>query len=77
MKTLEQHLIQYARYHRDKRNILTHFAGIPLIVFAVLALTSLPQWQLNMPMVGNTMLTPAMVIWALSYLCFLYMRSLD
>ena len=28
-------LVQYARYHRDRRNILTHFVGIPLIVFAI------------------------------------------
>jgi uncharacterized membrane protein YGL010W len=28
-------LCQYARYHRDRRNIATHFVGIPLIVFAV------------------------------------------
>ncbi len=26
---------QYAEYHRDKRNIATHFVGIPLIVFAI------------------------------------------
>lgn len=26
---------QYAQYHRDKRNIATHFIGIPLIVFAI------------------------------------------
>jgi len=26
---------QYAEYHRDKRNIVTHFVGIPLIVFAI------------------------------------------
>jgi len=26
---------QYAQYHRDKRNIVTHFVGIPLIVFAL------------------------------------------
>ena len=26
---------QYAQYHRDKRNIATHFVGIPLIVFAI------------------------------------------
>jgi len=26
---------QYAQYHRDKRNIVTHFVGIPLIVFAI------------------------------------------
>lgn len=35
MKTVTQHLIAYAAYHRDKRNIATHFAGIPMIVVAV------------------------------------------
>ena len=28
-------MVQYAAYHRDKRNIATHFVGIPVIVFAV------------------------------------------
>lgn len=28
-------LAQYAAYHRDRRNIATHFVGIPLIVFAI------------------------------------------
>ena len=27
-------MVQYAMYHRDRRNIATHFVGIPLIVFA-------------------------------------------
>ncbi|HEX4782565.1 MAG TPA: Mpo1-like protein [Usitatibacter sp.] len=35
MKSLEENLTQYAAYHRDRRNIATHFAGIPMIVFAV------------------------------------------
>lgn len=35
MKTLEQQLGNYAAYHRDRRNIVTHFIGIPMIVFAV------------------------------------------
>ncbi len=40
MQTLERYLAQYAACHRDRRNIATHFAGIPMIVFAVvLALT--------------------------------------
>lgn len=30
-----QLLTQYATYHRDRRNILTHFVGVPLIVFAI------------------------------------------
>jgi uncharacterized membrane protein YGL010W len=44
MKTLEQNLIQYAAYHRDSRNILTHFVGIPLIVLAVVVLLSRPSY---------------------------------
>ena len=28
-------LAQYALYHRDRRNIVTHFVGVPMIVFAV------------------------------------------
>ena len=28
-------LAQYAAYHRDRRNIVTHFVGVPMIVFAV------------------------------------------
>jgi len=35
VKPLEQSLTQYAAYHRDRRNIATHFAGIPMIVFAI------------------------------------------
>jgi uncharacterized membrane protein YGL010W len=35
VKSLEENLTQYAAYHRDRRNIATHFAGIPMIVFAV------------------------------------------
>ncbi|MDO8696371.1 MAG: DUF962 domain-containing protein [Pseudomonas sp.] len=42
MKTLIDHLAQYAAYHRDRRNIATHFIGIPLIVLAVAVLLSRP-----------------------------------
>ena len=38
MKTLQQQLGTYGLSHRSKRNVLTHFFGIPLIVFAVLCL---------------------------------------
>ena len=44
MKSLVEHLSQYAAYHRDKRNIASHFVGIPLIVMAVAVLLSRPQW---------------------------------
>ena len=36
MKSLEENLTQYAAYHRDRRNIATHFIGVPMIVFAIL-----------------------------------------
>ena len=36
MRTLEQQITQYAAYHRDRRNITTHFVGVPMIVFSVL-----------------------------------------
>lgn len=40
MKTLEDQLAQYAEYHRSRRNIATHFVGIPLIVMALVAFLS-------------------------------------
>ncbi|MEO5694792.1 MAG: Mpo1-like protein [Usitatibacter sp.] len=35
MKSIEENLTQYAAYHRDRRNIATHFCGVPMIVFSV------------------------------------------
>ncbi len=32
MKSLVDRLASYAEYHRDKRNIATHFLGIPMIL---------------------------------------------
>ncbi len=32
MPTLVDRLASYASYHRDKRNIATHFVGIPMII---------------------------------------------
>ncbi|RZJ51966.1 MAG: DUF962 domain-containing protein [Acidovorax sp.] len=56
MKTLIDHLSQYADYHRDPRNIHTHFVGVPMIMFAVVVLLSRPAW-----MVGDLPLTPALL----------------
>ena len=47
MKRLEDQLSMYAMYHRDIRNIWTHFIGIPMIVLAVVVLLSRPQIELN------------------------------
>lgn len=35
MTTLEQQMALYIRYHRDPRNKLTHFVGVPLITFSL------------------------------------------
>ncbi|MDR7016200.1 Mpo1-like protein [Acinetobacter sp. 3657] len=40
MTNLERLLSQYAAYHLDRNNIVTHFIGIPLIVFSILCLTA-------------------------------------
>jgi uncharacterized membrane protein YGL010W len=35
MKSLAEQLDGYAAYHRDLRNKLTHFLGVPLVTFAI------------------------------------------
>jgi uncharacterized membrane protein YGL010W len=43
MTRIETLLTQYAAYHRDRRNILTHFVGVPMIVFSIIvALWTVP-----------------------------------
>jgi len=42
MRTLTDQLTHYAAYHRDTRNIATHYVGIPLIVLALATLLSRP-----------------------------------
>lgn len=58
MKTLVDHLSQYAAYHRDRRNIATHFVGIPMIVAAVAMLLSRPVFA----MLGDVAVTPALLV---------------
>lgn len=69
MKTLVDHLSQYAAYHRDRRNVATHFIGIPMIVLAVTTLLARPQIPLGD---GAAVLTPAIVVYSLS--CLFYLR---
>lgn len=69
MKTLIDHLSQYAAYHRDGRNVFTHFIGIPMIVLAVTALLGRPAMPLGD---GALMLTPAVIVYLLS--CLFYLR---
>ena len=56
-------MAQYAAYHRDRRNIATHFVGIPIIVFSVGALLARPEFH-----VSGWPLTPASLAWLLAAL---------
>jgi len=43
MKTLEDQMSVYLRYHRNPKNRLTHFVGVPLIMFSLFVLLALPR----------------------------------
>ena len=56
MRTLEQQITQYAAYHRDRRNIATHFVGVPIIVFSVLlALVPFAVGGVNIALIALTL----------------------
>ncbi len=66
MRNTTELMVQYAAYHRDRRNIATHFVGIPMIVFSLGVLLARPElpW-------GDLRLTPAWVIWGMATLWYL------
>lgn len=68
MRTLTQQLTQYAAYHRDRRNIATHFIGIPMIVVAFAVLSSRPAWTFAALPVP---LSPAWVLFVAATLYYL------
>ena len=47
MKTLEDQMSVYLRYHRNPKNRLTHFVGVPLIMFSLFVLLALPRAELG------------------------------
>jgi uncharacterized membrane protein YGL010W len=47
MRAATDLLSQYAEYHRDRRNILSHFIGVPMIVFGVGVLLARPAFALR------------------------------
>lgn len=66
MKTLVQHLAQYASYHRNPRNVITHIIGIPIIVISAAALLA----KLALTVNGVT-LSAAMALAAASIVFYL------
>ena len=66
MSAATELMVKYATYHRDRRNIATHFIGIPMIVFAVGGLLARPTVD-----IAGMALTPAAAAWGLSTLWYL------
>jgi uncharacterized membrane protein YGL010W len=48
VKTLEQQMAVYTAYHRNRWNRLTHFLGVPVIIFSIL----IPMAWLRLPLGG-------------------------
>ena len=67
MTPFVQHLSKYAAYHRDKRNIATHYIGIPMIVAAVAILLSRPAFTY----VDGVAISPALFVVAITALFYL------
>ncbi len=58
-------LVQYARYHRDQRNISTHLVGVPMIVFGIgVLLARATVWP------GDPGLSLAWLIWGVATLWY-------
>ena len=57
MSPLVKQLSNYATYHRDQRNIATHFFGVPMIFVAVISFLSRPVFEL-----GGVGVAPVMLV---------------
>jgi uncharacterized membrane protein YGL010W len=69
MKNLVEQLSMYAAYHRDRRNIATHFIGIPMIVVGIATLMARPVWP-----VGGLPLSP---VWLVTLSTLVFYFALD
>ena len=63
MKTVEEQLAQYKSVHLNKKNMQSHFIGIPLLILAITLLLSLNRFEISLSDFRITF-TPAMVIFA-------------
>jgi uncharacterized membrane protein YGL010W len=58
MKSLQEQLSAYGAYHRDWRNKITHFVGVPLVTFALFLFLSWFRFAPapDLPLTGATLL---------------------
>ncbi|MDP9044583.1 MAG: DUF962 domain-containing protein [Pseudomonadota bacterium] len=66
MRAATDLLSGYAQYHRDERNIASHFIGVPMIVFALGVLLARPSFG-----VGALSLSPAWIVFGACALWYL------
>lgn len=66
MKTIVEHLAQYAAYHRNRKNVATHLIGIPMIVVGILTLLSRPVLPMEF-----LIITPASIAVFLSIIFYI------
>lgn len=66
MRAATDLLSGYAEYHRDQRNIASHFVGVPMFVFGVGVLLARPAFAL-----GGLALSPAWILFALAAVWYL------
>jgi uncharacterized membrane protein YGL010W len=72
MRNAQQLLASYAAYHRDRRNIATHFVGVPLIMFAVCILLSRPVLMVpGLPLMAGLPLSAAVLVFVISAIWYL------
>lgn len=72
MKSLTEQLAQYASYHRDQRNVWTHFIGIPMIVLSVATLLS--RWRLGVVPIGSAGLEITVAVLVSAMMAVYYLR---
>jgi len=64
----ERQMAMYSTYHRDPRNRLTHFFGVPAIIFALLVAMALARLE-----IAGTVVSLAMVFSAAVFVLWLVM----
>jgi uncharacterized membrane protein YGL010W len=51
MKSVQDQLSTYKSVHLNKKNVITHFIGVPLIIWSLLVLLSLIKLPIEMPII--------------------------
>ncbi|RLV61461.1 DUF962 domain-containing protein [Parashewanella curva] len=70
MKTIEEHLANYKSVHLNTNNIITHFIGIPTIIWSIMVWLSLFSFSLG----SGYEITAAMILAAVVMAYYFYLN---